>query len=215
MPMLPAAPRAAPTPLPAVSLAASAASAVVLCSPTGCPLARPAAVPATKQPGLLSGFHKGRAGPAGGRCPRMQRRGSGADLAPPQCAPFAIATPPPPQEIALIPPLAAKCSNVAQFLRGVFSSFLLCIIACTRFHARASITPPKPPSDGPPKTCCAPNTAERSTSPSALPRGNRRVLVNNRSIHQTRRQRQYGWTGQQSSSGFCDLAPLILHYNWF
>ena len=25
----------------------------------------------------------------------------------------------------------------------------------------------------------------------------------------------YGWTGQQSSSGFCDLAPSILHYNWF
>jgi hypothetical protein len=26
---------------------------------------------------------------------------------------------------------------------------------------------------------------------------------------------RYGWTGQQSSSGFFDLAPLILHYNWF
>jgi hypothetical protein len=26
---------------------------------------------------------------------------------------------------------------------------------------------------------------------------------------------QYGWTGQQPSSGFCDLAPSILHYNWF
>ena len=25
----------------------------------------------------------------------------------------------------------------------------------------------------------------------------------------------YGWTGQQSSSGFFDLAPSILHYNWF
>jgi hypothetical protein len=25
----------------------------------------------------------------------------------------------------------------------------------------------------------------------------------------------YGWMGQQSSSGFCDLAPSILHYNWF
>jgi hypothetical protein len=25
----------------------------------------------------------------------------------------------------------------------------------------------------------------------------------------------YGWTGQQPSSGFCDLAPSILHYNWF
>jgi hypothetical protein len=25
----------------------------------------------------------------------------------------------------------------------------------------------------------------------------------------------YGWTGQQSGSGFCDLAPSILHYNWF
>jgi hypothetical protein len=25
----------------------------------------------------------------------------------------------------------------------------------------------------------------------------------------------YGWTGQESSSGFCDLAPSILHYNWF
>jgi hypothetical protein len=25
----------------------------------------------------------------------------------------------------------------------------------------------------------------------------------------------YGWIGQQSSSGFCDLAPSILHYNWF
>jgi hypothetical protein len=27
--------------------------------------------------------------------------------------------------------------------------------------------------------------------------------------------RCYGWTGQQPSSGFCDLAPSILHYNWF
>jgi hypothetical protein len=25
----------------------------------------------------------------------------------------------------------------------------------------------------------------------------------------------YGWIGQQSSSGFSDLAPSILHYNWF
>jgi hypothetical protein len=25
----------------------------------------------------------------------------------------------------------------------------------------------------------------------------------------------YGWIGQQSGSGFCDLAPSILHYNWF
>jgi hypothetical protein len=25
----------------------------------------------------------------------------------------------------------------------------------------------------------------------------------------------YGWTGQQSSSGFSDPAPSILHYNWF
>jgi hypothetical protein len=25
----------------------------------------------------------------------------------------------------------------------------------------------------------------------------------------------YGWTGQQSSSGVCDLDPSILHYNWF
>jgi hypothetical protein len=25
----------------------------------------------------------------------------------------------------------------------------------------------------------------------------------------------YGWTGQQSSSGFINLAPSILHYNWF
>jgi hypothetical protein len=26
----------------------------------------------------------------------------------------------------------------------------------------------------------------------------------------------YGWTGQEPSSGFCDLlAPSILHYNWF
>jgi hypothetical protein len=28
-------------------------------------------------------------------------------------------------------------------------------------------------------------------------------------------QEAYGWTGQQSSSGFSDLAPSILHYNWF
>jgi hypothetical protein len=27
--------------------------------------------------------------------------------------------------------------------------------------------------------------------------------------------RGYGWTGQQSGSGFSDLAPSILHYNWF
>jgi hypothetical protein len=26
---------------------------------------------------------------------------------------------------------------------------------------------------------------------------------------------QYGWTGQQSGSGFINLAPSILHYNWF
>jgi hypothetical protein len=26
---------------------------------------------------------------------------------------------------------------------------------------------------------------------------------------------RYGWTGQQSGSGFSDLAPSILHYNWF
>jgi hypothetical protein len=25
----------------------------------------------------------------------------------------------------------------------------------------------------------------------------------------------YGWTGQQSGSGLSDLAPSILHYNWF
>jgi hypothetical protein len=25
----------------------------------------------------------------------------------------------------------------------------------------------------------------------------------------------YGWIGQQPSSGFCDLAPSILHYSWF
>jgi hypothetical protein len=25
----------------------------------------------------------------------------------------------------------------------------------------------------------------------------------------------YGWTGQETGSGFCDLAPSILHYNWF
>jgi hypothetical protein len=25
----------------------------------------------------------------------------------------------------------------------------------------------------------------------------------------------YGWTGQESSSGFINLAPSILHYNWF
>jgi hypothetical protein len=25
----------------------------------------------------------------------------------------------------------------------------------------------------------------------------------------------YGWTGQQSGSGFINLAPSILHYNWF
>jgi hypothetical protein len=28
-------------------------------------------------------------------------------------------------------------------------------------------------------------------------------------------QLDYGWTGQQSGSGFSDLAPSILHYNWF
>jgi hypothetical protein len=25
----------------------------------------------------------------------------------------------------------------------------------------------------------------------------------------------YGWIGQQSGSGFINLAPSILHYNWF
>jgi hypothetical protein len=29
------------------------------------------------------------------------------------------------------------------------------------------------------------------------------------------RQPSYGWIGQQSGSGVCDLAPSILHYNWF
>jgi hypothetical protein len=27
--------------------------------------------------------------------------------------------------------------------------------------------------------------------------------------------KRYGWTGQQSGSGFSDLAPSILYYNWF
>jgi hypothetical protein len=40
----------------------------------GCPLAQPAAVPATKQPGCSFGFHKGR-GPAGCRCPRIRSSG--------------------------------------------------------------------------------------------------------------------------------------------
>ena len=26
---------------------------------------------------------------------------------------------------------------------------------------------------------------------------------------------EYGWIGQQPSSGFINLAPSILHYNWF
>jgi hypothetical protein len=25
----------------------------------------------------------------------------------------------------------------------------------------------------------------------------------------------YGWTGHKSGSGFSDLAPSILYYNWF
>jgi hypothetical protein len=25
----------------------------------------------------------------------------------------------------------------------------------------------------------------------------------------------YGWTGHKSGSGFFDLTPSILHYNWF
>jgi hypothetical protein len=29
------------------------------------------------------------------------------------------------------------------------------------------------------------------------------------------RRRRYGWTGQEPSSGFSDLTPSILHYNWF
>jgi hypothetical protein len=28
-------------------------------------------------------------------------------------------------------------------------------------------------------------------------------------------QWDYGWIGQEPSSGFCNLAPSILHYNWF
>jgi hypothetical protein len=28
-------------------------------------------------------------------------------------------------------------------------------------------------------------------------------------------EKPYGWIGQQSSSGFINLAPSILHYNWF
>jgi hypothetical protein len=27
--------------------------------------------------------------------------------------------------------------------------------------------------------------------------------------------KRYGWIGQQPGSGFFDLAPSILHYNWF
>jgi hypothetical protein len=34
-------------------------------------------------------------------------------------------------------------------------------------------------------------------------------------VHQNNVTMGYGWTGQQSSSGFFDLAPSILHYNWF
>jgi hypothetical protein len=29
------------------------------------------------------------------------------------------------------------------------------------------------------------------------------------------KDREYGWTGHKSSSGFSDLAPSILHCNWF
>jgi hypothetical protein len=25
----------------------------------------------------------------------------------------------------------------------------------------------------------------------------------------------YGWTGQETGSGFINLAPSILHYDWF
>jgi hypothetical protein len=29
------------------------------------------------------------------------------------------------------------------------------------------------------------------------------------------RRCRYGWTGQETGSGLSDLAPSILHYNWF
>jgi hypothetical protein len=33
--------------------------------------------------------------------------------------------------------------------------------------------------------------------------------------NKNRVEKTYGWTGQQSGSGFINLAPSILHYNWF
>jgi hypothetical protein len=33
--------------------------------------------------------------------------------------------------------------------------------------------------------------------------------------HTTEPPLMYGWIGQQSGSDFSDLAPSILHYNWF
>jgi hypothetical protein len=34
-------------------------------------------------------------------------------------------------------------------------------------------------------------------------------------MQDSKRIQRYGWTGQQSGSDFFDLAPSILHYNWF
>jgi hypothetical protein len=34
-------------------------------------------------------------------------------------------------------------------------------------------------------------------------------------LHAGQEVYQYGWTGQEPSSGLFDLAPSILHYNWF
>jgi hypothetical protein len=41
------------------------------------------------------------------------------------------------------------------------------------------------------------------------------TLIEEGGIFLTIRENGYGWTGHKSSSGFSDLAPSILHYNWF
>jgi hypothetical protein len=40
-------------------------------------------------------------------------------------------------------------------------------------------------------------------------------LVGNRALLELKPRPCYGWTGHISGSGFSDLAPSILHYNWF
>jgi hypothetical protein len=63
----------------------------------------------------------------------------------------------------------------------------------------------------PPTSTASPRTMRRRSSHNSMPAMPAPLPV----VVALRATRSYGWTGQQSSSGFSDLAPSILHYNWF